>query len=192
MPLKRFGVPTLANRDACPRSPHGRADRELAGLHRAQVPAVAAGVPGQLDAHKCTRSHSTSFRWESLQTTESTAFEKVLGAYYRNVRKKMRSDVVSGPRQVAWECGEQEMYDKASSDVALCLTGQVAGFFLSPFFRSFILSFRPGPLAVVRKAPCRPGSRANCSLLQLCSRRDAWASLHRLGQPDTSLARASL
>jgi hypothetical protein len=106
--------------------------------------------------------------------------------------KKMRSDVVSGPRQVAWECGEQEMYDKASSDVALCLTGQVAGFFLSPFFHSFILSFRPGPLAVVRKAPCRPGSRANCSLLQLCSRRDAWASLHRLGQPDTSLARASL
>ncbi len=25
----------------------------------------------------------------------------------------------------AWECGDQEMFDKAAKDVALCLTGQL-------------------------------------------------------------------
>ena len=40
----------------------------------------------------------------------------------------------------------------------------------------------------VRKMPSWPSSRANFSLLQLCSHRSAWASLRLLGQPKTVLA----
>jgi hypothetical protein len=43
----------------------------------------------------------------------------------------------------------------------------------------------------VRKAPCRPISWANCSLLWLYSHGDAWANLPILGQPDT-LSRGSV
>ena len=40
----------------------------------------------------------------------------------------------------------------------------------------------------VRKTPSRPRNWANFSLLQLYSRRNAWANLHLLGQLDTVLA----
>jgi hypothetical protein len=40
----------------------------------------------------------------------------------------------------------------------------------------------------VRKTPCRPRSWANSSILWLCSHRNAWTSLHLLGQPNTFLA----
>jgi hypothetical protein len=40
----------------------------------------------------------------------------------------------------------------------------------------------------VRKPPSWPRSWANFSLLQLYSRRKAWANLHVLGQPNTFLA----
>jgi hypothetical protein len=40
----------------------------------------------------------------------------------------------------------------------------------------------------VRTTPSWPSSWANSSLLQLCSRRNAWANLHLSGQPDTLLA----
>ena len=45
------------------------------------------------------------------------------------------------------------------------------------------------PPAKVRKTPCRLRSWANFSLLWLCSLRNAWADLHRLGQPNTFFAR---
>jgi hypothetical protein len=44
----------------------------------------------------------------------------------------------------------------------------------------------------VRKPPGWPRSWANFSLLQLHSHRHAWASLHRLGQPNTFLAQGVL
>ena len=40
----------------------------------------------------------------------------------------------------------------------------------------------------VRKTPSWPRNWANFSLLQLYSRRDSWANLHRLGQPNIFLA----
>jgi hypothetical protein len=43
----------------------------------------------------------------------------------------------------------------------------------------------------VRKTPSWPRSWANFSLLQLYSRRDSWANLHRLGQPNTFLAQGA-
>ena len=42
----------------------------------------------------------------------------------------------------------------------------------------------------VRKTPRWPRSRANFSLLWLYSHSNAWANLHRLGQPNTLLAAA--
>jgi hypothetical protein len=47
------------------------------------------------------------------------------------------------------------------------------------------------PPAQVRKTLSWPRSWANFSLLLLFSHRNAWASLHLLGQPNTSLARSS-
>jgi hypothetical protein len=46
----------------------------------------------------------------------------------------------------------------------------------------------PADAPQVRKTPSWPRSRANFSLLSLYSRRNAWASLHLLGKPDTLLA----
>ena len=43
----------------------------------------------------------------------------------------------------------------------------------------------------VRKTPSWPRSRANFSMLQLYSRRNAWANWHLLGQPNTFLAKAA-
>ena len=42
----------------------------------------------------------------------------------------------------------------------------------------------------VRKTPSWPRSWTNCSPLQLCSHRNAWANLHLLGQPGAFLARS--
>ena len=43
-------------------------------------------------------------------------------------------------------------------------------------------------LAKVRKTPSWPRSWANFNFLSLYPRRNAWANLHRLGQPNTFLA----
>jgi hypothetical protein len=51
--------------------------------------------------------------------------------------------------------------------------------------------FRPPemlPGTKVRKTPSWPRSWANFNFLSLYPRTNAWANLHRLGQPNTSLA----